>query len=739
MNFGLDTTFDGRCVTRWLLNASLDGIGPYRLTPIFPISIWRYKRDINDREGTPNYDLFKLAIKSLSKRVYPNMVNCDWVSNKPDTHPTHLISKPILSGDAKVTVYSEDDISSPLVVDIKTLVEQYKDKYPTFYRYGVFNIDCRFTKPSLFITDKYSKYNDYCVNSIDDHLAKINYISFTEEMDKFSITTSSFRHDFINDYGAEDEYQSEHFNYEYKSSTEMATMGSCDGVETITYRKGYDGRIYQISFEDLFDELAQLYKVERIGKASYIDFESPSFEDKPLYIYDSSIMNFTKVKKIIRNDDIGVWNLVKFEEDNKFILLTDDHPLPTQRGRIFVKDLKPGDKIPRAATFSDNIIFSIRQDDTYTVKEVEHLGFRDRYGYDVETETDKFDVSGINSHNCRTMIGYDRHGCGWDKNGRGNVVPVTLNITKLAIKHGICMGERTNPDLDGFYKDLDNLLAIAEKSLLDRYHYIVSQPPSAAYFMYDNATIVDAEKSLEAGRVEPSMIHNTLSIGFLGLANALYALFGKYHNQSKEVCDEGIKIVKRIYDYTKDAANRNNLNFSCYFTPAESCCYTIMKKLQKEFGTIKGVTDHEYLCNSVHCPPYEKISIKDKIDLESKFDWMGTAGHILYVELDASTMKNLDAIESIIHYAMNSNDHRVGYFAINFPIDNCLSCGYSGVMEDGVCPVCGSSGNDIQMLRRVTGYLTADYKTRFNKGKQAEVEERIKHSKYTNMRSMMQK
>ena len=85
-------------------------------------------------------------------------------------------------------------------------------------------------------------------------------------------------------------------------------------------------------------------------------------------------------------------------------------------------------------------------------------------------------------------------------------------------------------------------------------------------------------------------------------------------------------------------------------------------------------------------------------------------------------------MEDIIRYAMESNDHKIAYFAINFPIDNCLDCGYSGEIND-TCPKCGS--DNIQYLRRVTGYLTADYNTRFNKGKRAEVEDRDKHSRYT--------
>lgn len=118
---------------------------------------------------------------------------------------------------------------------------------------------------------------------------------------------------------------------------------------------------------------------------------------------------------------------------------------------------------------------------------------------------------------------------------------------------------------------------------------------------------------------------------------------------------------------------------------------------------------------------YEKISIKDKIDLEAPFSKLATGGYILYVELESSFMNNITAVEKIIDYAMSKD---VYYFALNFPIDTCMNCGYSSEIKEN-CPKCGS--NKIERLRRVTGYLTTDY-SKFNNGKIAEVEDRVKHS-----------
>ena len=359
------------------------------------------------------------------------------------------------------------------------------------------------------------------------------------------------------------------------------------------------------------------------------------------------------------------------------------------------------------------------------VKNVEFLGKRDRYEYDVETVSDRFDVSGVMSHNCRTMIGFDRHGMGFRKTGRGNISPATMILPTLGIKYGICTGERTKPDVDGFFEALDDLLDVTVASLIDRYEYICSQNIKAGYFMYENEDMADGKKAVEAKNVEVAMKHGTLAIGFIGIANTCYAMFGKYHNQSKKVFNFAERIVKRIYDYAAEASEKCNLNFSCYATPAENSCYTICSALRREYGTIEGVTDKEYLTNSIHVPVSEKVSIYEKLDLEAKLAKYCTGGNITYVELESGVMNNPTAIRKIIDYAMN---HNVGYLALNFPIDTCKDCGSSVGEFEEVCPVCGS--HRIESLRRVTGYLTTDYR-KFNKGKIAEVKDRFKHSKIT--------
>ena len=324
---------------------------------------------------------------------------------------------------------------------------------------------------------------------------------------------------------------------------------------------------------------------------------------------------------------------------------------------------------------------------------------------------------------CRTMLGYDRHSDSYNRVGRGNLVPNTMILPKLGIEYGICLGKRETPDLDGFWSAFEDLLMLCEQGLLERFDIMVNQPPEAAPFMYQNGTMKDAQ-SCRVSNYE-ALKHGTLAMGYIGIAEMCQALFGKNHAEDANVREFALKVVKRINEYAKEASERHDLNFSCYATPAEGLCHTALKALRKQYGIIPNVTDHEFLTNSHHVPVWYEIGIFEKLAVESPFCKYPTGGCITYVELDSTFVKNTKAIEQIIDYAFK--ELNIPYLAFNFPIDSCLDCGYQGEFNDA-CPECGSE--NIQQLRRVTGYLTTDYH-HFNKGKQSEVEHRIKHSKFS--------
>ena len=297
---------------------------------------------------------------------------------------------------------------------------------------------------------------------------------------------------------------------------------------------------------------------------------------------------------------------------------------------------------------------------------------------------------------CRTALGFDRFTHSYNRVGRGNLVPNTMILPKLGIEYGICLGKRKEPDLEGFWSAFEDLLMLCEQGLLERFDIMVNQPPEAAPFMYKNGTMKNAQKCAMSNY--EALKHGTLAIGYIGIAEMCQALFGKNHAEDKEVHAFALKVVKRINEYAKEASERNNLNFSCYATPAEGLCYTALKALRKQYGIIPGVTDREFLTNSHHVPVWQKVGIFEKLEIEAPFCKYPTGGCITYVELDSTFVKNTKAIEQIIDYAFQQLN--IPYLAFNFPIDSCLDCGYQSEFNNE-CPECGSK--NIQQLRRVTG------------------------------------
>ena len=340
-------------------------------------------------------------------------------------------------------------------------------------------------------------------------------------------------------------------------------------------------------------------------------------------------------------------------------------------------------------------------------------------GYDENDPRTEFSTMG-----CRTANGWDINGFGQLKDGRGNICPVTIIMPTLAMRATTRWTENVGINdsniIEYFFQLLDEAIHDAKDMLIERFDYICSQNPASAKFMYENNVMAGYKP--EEG-IRSALKHGTLAIGNLGLAETLQILIGCDHTT-----DKGMKLAKRIYklfsDRCKEFKNEYKLNFGVYNTPAENLCYTAMQKFKKKYGEIPNVSDKEFFTNSMHVPVWKEISPFEKIDIESELTGYSSAGCITYVELDASCKYNIDALETIVNYAM---DKDVPYFAINVPVDMCNDCGYEDVIDD-TCPECG--GHNITHLRRVTGYLSGDYKTAFNKGKQEEVKLRVKHNKF---------
>ena len=342
-------------------------------------------------------------------------------------------------------------------------------------------------------------------------------------------------------------------------------------------------------------------------------------------------------------------------------------------------------------------------------------------GYDRNDPCTYFSTMG-----CRTANGWDINGFGQRKDGRGNICPVTIILPTLAMKAvdawksvaDMCVDEKEDEEilLHNFFELLDQKIHEAKDMLIERFEYICNQKASSAKFMYENGTMA----GYDGKDIRSALKHGTLALGQLGLAETLQILIGCDHTEEK-----GMELAKKIEQLFKDRCaefkEQYKLNFGVYFTPAENLCYTSMKKFQAKYGIIPNVSNHDFFTNSMHVPVWKEMSPFEKIDIEAQLTGYSSAGCITYVELDSGIKNNLEALEIIVNYAM---DKDIPYFAVNVPNDTCLECGFTDEINDE-CPMCGCS--DIQRLRRVTGYLTGDYKSAFNLGKQQETQMRVKH------------
>ncbi len=312
---------------------------------------------------------------------------------------------------------------------------------------------------------------------------------------------------------------------------------------------------------------------------------------------------------------------------------------------------------------------------------------------------------------CRTRVMSNK--CGPEvTNGRGNLSFTTVNLPRLAIQ-----AER---NLMKFYQSLSDLIDLTCEQLFHRYQVQGKLRVKDMPFLMGQGLYLDSDKLAANDMIADVIKHGTLSVGFIGLAEALIALTGYHHGEGEESQILGEEIVAFMRNKVDKATDKYMLNYTLLATPAEGLAGRFVKMDCREYGLIPGVTDKDYYTNSFHIPVNYSISVYDKIKIEAIYHKYTNAGHISYVEFTAPPVNNLKAVEDVIRYMQQCD---IGYAGINFPVDFCEGCGYLGVIGGDTCPVCSMS--DIKRVRRITGYLsTID---RFNDAKHEELEQRVAH------------
>ena len=276
--------------------------------------------------------------------------------------------------------------------------------------------------------------------------------------------------------------------------------------------------------------------------------------------------------------------------------------------------------------------------------------------------------------------------------GRGNLSFTSVNLPRLGLE------ARNDPEK--FYALLDEKIDLVFRQLLHRLKIQSAKKVRNYPFLMGNGIWLDSGKLDWDDGIGEVLKHGTLTIGFIGLAEALKALVGAHHGESEEAQKLGLEIIGHMRRRADEEAEKTGLNFTLIATPAESLSGRFVSLDRERYGSIPGVTDRDYYTNSFHVPVYYPIKAFRKIQLEAPYHAMTNAGHITYVELDGDTCKNLEAFERIIRYM---HDQGVGYGSINHPLDRDPVCGYTGVIND-VCPRCGrreGEGISLEALREL--------------------------------------
>ena len=724
INYGTCTSTEGRMVIRALIKGCMAGVGEYNRTAIFPCGIFQSGKGINQKQGDPNYDLFQLALECTAKRIYPNYANIDWSGNAgydPENPATYFSTMGALAGHEHLYVKINDIVYDMPIKDFYEYckntqsLDQYRkaqvffSKEPIEKQEGNKHIQ---TKSGL-----QNKSGVYCITYVPQDISYIGSASsiirrlaeHKSHIKRFGAIDSGcvFGDTNINNY----KFDVLEYTDNYKEVEEKYILK----VPNINF-KGTDKKYYKNNTGTKILKERPLFRTDLTKKQDLIDIS-----DRNIMVLDRD-NKWVAIKHVFKNDKLNTPYMmhIYYKEFDKTYCLTctEDHPLWTGKEFTRADKLRIGDHLYRA----DNVELTII-DIGWHWCQVD--------SYDIGTVTGSFIGSDIIMHNCRTANGLDINQedpkLAQLKDGRGNISPVTIILPTLAMEalYSAYPNEIKEKDYDPskvipiFMKLLDKKINEARDMLLERFDWQCSQPADSAKFMYENELMYGYKK--EEG-IKSALKHGTIVIGQLGLAEALNILIG-----CDQTTEEGMKLAVEIEILFKTKCAKfkkeYKLNFGVYYTPAENLCYTALKKFREKYGIIPNVSDHDFFTNSIHVPVWNKMNAFQKIDIESKLTGYSNAGCITYVELDGDASKNTKALEELVLYAMEKD---IPYFAINVPINDCGSCGYSDPNMTDTCPICGST--NIMKLRRVTGYLTGNYRSAFNYGKQKEVENRVKHT-----------
>ena len=302
--------------------------------------------------------------------------------------------------------------------------------------------------------------------------------------------------------------------------------------------------------------------------------------------------------------------------------------------------------------------------------------------------------------------------------GRFNQGVVTVNLIDIALS--------SHKDMKKFWEIFDERMELCHRALQKRHERLTGTLSDASPILWQHGALT----RLKPGETIDKYLHggySTISLGYAGLWETVYALIGKKLTEPEGKA-LGLEIMKKLNEYTAKWKAAENIHYSLYGTPLESTTYKFAKCLQKRFGIIPGVTDKNYITNSYHVHVTEPIDAFEKLALESEFQALSPGGAISYVEVP-NMQDNIEAVMNVIKFIYDN----IMYAELNTKSDYCQVCSYDGEIEvqesEGKliwrCPNCGNlDQTKMNVARRTCGYIGSQF---WNQGRTQEIKDRVLH------------
>ena len=300
--------------------------------------------------------------------------------------------------------------------------------------------------------------------------------------------------------------------------------------------------------------------------------------------------------------------------------------------------------------------------------------------------------------------------------GRFNQGVVTINLVDVALS--------SSQDKDKFWEIYEQRLELCHKALKARHERLAKATSDVAPILWQNGALARLKK----GESIHKLLHDgysTLSLGYAGLYECVKYMTGHSHTDNGEGKEFALEVMQKLNDKCNKWKEEEKIDYSVYGTPIESTTYKFSKCLRQRFGTIKGITDRDYITNSYHVPVFEEIDAFKKLKLESEFQRLSPGGAISYIET-SNLQDNVDAVIEVIKFIYDN----IMYAELNTKSDYCQECGFDGeiLIDDNLewyCPNCGNRNHDtLNVARRTCGYIGSQF---WNKGRTQEIKERVLH------------